>query len=60
MILKKTIGLSVQMFENKTNIVVFFYFAHAHCCLKFIIRHKFAEATDLEFIAAEKKNNKKK
>jgi hypothetical protein len=32
-----------------------FYFAHAHCCSKFTMRHKAAVATVVEFIAKGKK-----
>jgi hypothetical protein len=36
---------------------VTFYFAHVHCCSKFIMLHKAAVAIVLEFIAKGKKNN---
>jgi hypothetical protein len=45
--------------EKQRTMVVCFYFAHAHCCSKFITRHKAAVATVLEFIAKGKNNNKK-
>jgi hypothetical protein len=72
MILRKTIRHNEQMFKCTVptdwkikRILLFFfyfifYFAHAHYCLKFIMRLKFAGATDLEFIAEGKRNNKKK
>jgi hypothetical protein len=46
------------MSRSLTSIYYLFYFAHAHCCLKFIMYNKAAVTIVLEFVAKRKRKNK--